>query len=75
MSYLGNFYGTHCIIWHASIIIVHQVDALLAADAGYPKIAGTDGKLYSLSEACQDVCAFSKLSDDVVTQVRDNDYI
>ena len=43
------------------------VDALIAADDFYPKIRGSDGEEYKLSEAWRDVTAFRQLSDDVVT--------
>ena len=41
-----------------------QVDAWLLADQ-HIKVKGQNNKLYSLSEACQDVVAYEKLTDDV----------
>ena len=41
-----------------------QVDAWLLADQ-HIKVKGQNSKLYSLSEACQDVVAYEKLTDDV----------
>ena len=40
------------------------VDAWLAADE-HLKVKGTDGKAYTLSEACQDIRAHEKLTDEV----------
>ena len=45
-------------------VIYFQVDAWLLADQ-HIKIKGQNNKLYSLSEACQDVVAYEKLTDDV----------
>ena len=40
------------------------MDAWLLADQ-HIKVKGQNNKLYSLSEACQDVVAYEKLTDDV----------
>lgn len=45
-----------------------MLDSWSAADSAYPKIRGREGRMYSLSEACKDVVALSKLTDEVVNQ-------
>jgi len=44
------------------------IDAWIAANENFPPIAGKDGTLYKLAEACDDVVALSKLTDDWVNQ-------
>jgi len=44
------------------------IDAWIAANDNFPPIAGKDGTLYKLAEACDDVVALSKLTDDWVNQ-------
>jgi len=49
-----------------------MVDAWLLADH-HIKVKGQNSKLYSLSEACQDVVAYEKLTDDIFTRIKDSD--
>ena len=40
------------------------MDIMMLADK-HVKVKGSNGKMYTLSEACMDVVAFEKLTDDV----------
>jgi len=59
----------HC-YQHKVVKIIDKmmIDAWLSACDHYPEIIGTDGKKFSLAEACQDPRALLKLSDDLVNQ-------